>query len=425
MGNIGITMHGAGSEVGRSCIEAVFPDGSRILLDYGLKPANIGGTKIMAWPEKITRLEKISFAAISHGHLDHVGGLAELAKDGLNCPVFCTPITKEAAELLLYDSLKIAAKKKQEPRYNESDIERVLSLMRYKEKGRRGNVHYQFFPAGHIPGSVSIILKQGRRSLLYTGDFNSMDTRLVKKCERLPHAEILIIDATYGDRSHPDRTAVEERFKSLVAETIAGGGSVMIAAFALARTQEILLLLAEMGLSCPVHLDGMGNNVTDVFLAHSEYLRDPEALRQALYSVRRISQWDRQIHLISQGVFVATSGMLEGGPIMEYIRVKGPDPKNLLILAGYQAEDTRGRDLLKTGNISVGGERVRLGCHVEKLSFSAHSDAAAIRQAIQMVKPRIVIAQHGSPQACQAVVCLARELGCEAYAPMTGDSLSL
>ncbi|MCK4670414.1 MAG: MBL fold metallo-hydrolase [Nanoarchaeota archaeon] len=425
-----IEFHGAGQEVGRSCIEI----NDEILLDAGIK---VG--EIVEYPDNIARkrdeyidypsrvdLPKIKAVFISHAHLDHSGALPLFDHFGLNCPIFCTEGTKETTYILLRDALKIAGFKERHVAYTAYDIERIEMLMKsisVHGEGTVGRYKYKFFDAGHIPGSSSILLEFDGKKLLYTGDLNTIPTQLMKGTDIMPNVDILICESTYGDREHTPRVETEEAFLDKVQEIVGRGGSVIIAVFAVGRAQEILILLNKRKFNVPIYLDGMAQRVTNVYMEATSTLRDPEALMKAISNARFVGRENRRKITKKQGIFVTTSGMVTGGPIIQYMDILKDDPKTGLVLTGYQAENSHGRQLLDTGRITIKGKTSKVACTVDCFDFSAHAGRKQLVNFIRHIDPNILILNHGNPNAIKSLASEFKDR--KVYTPKTGDILQL
>ena len=241
-----ILIHGAGREVGRSCIEVQSKDGE-FLLDCGVK-LSVGG---MEYPTR-TDTKNIDAVFISHAHLDHTGCLPLFDHQGLFCPVFATPMTKAITKILLLDSFEIEmAERHGDVAYKKRDVERIgesIITVSYNEWNKIHGIEWKFYDAGHIPGSSSVMIKTEGKTILYTGDINTEETLLMQRINDNydEPIDILIIESTYGNRSHPERSKTEEEFLNLVEEKIKQG-TVLLPCFAVGRNQRATCRLAFIG----------------------------------------------------------------------------------------------------------------------------------------------------------------------------------
>jgi len=220
----------------------------------------------------------------------------------------------------------------------------------------------------------------GNTRLLYTGDFHTDDQRLVSGTTDRPDADVVICESTYADVTHEDRRVVEDRWVERVRTTLWEGGTVVAPAFAIGRTQE-LMLVAEANDLTP-YVDGMGVEVTRLVRRHPEFLRDPEALRRATGAARFVTGRDGQRKRIAgdNALIITTSGMLAGGPVHSYLPEIRSNPTNTVTLTGYQVEGTPGRELQERGRLAINGTVRPVSARVESFDFSAHADRGGWRR---------------------------------------------
>jgi putative mRNA 3-end processing factor len=384
------------------------------LLDYGIKPSDPP-----EYPQGSPRPETV---VISHGHLDHCGVVPNLMD--IAPTVLCTPPTKHLTKLLAEDTLEIAERGHMAP-FDPHDMQllmRQTKEMDYLDAYEKEDYTITLLDAGHIPGSALTYVEYGDDTLLYTGDIKNSDQRLLKGSKvHYPDAKTLMIESTYFGRDHQDRVHLENQFIQSIRHTMDIGGSVIIPSFAIGRTQEILLILKEHGIRC--YVDGMGTEVTDIFLGDPEYIRDSGRLRSAYGSATKVQQGMRRSILREPSVVVTTAGMLNGGPVLSYLKQMHGDPKSKLILTGYQVEGTNGKNALLTRTVDVDGEMLPLNCQLEQYSFSAHSGDSELK----------AIVKHMCDKGTEHVFCvhgdntlgfadwITKEIGVKAYAPKLGE----
>lgn len=416
-GNAGLIFHGAGCEVGRSCIE-VLSGNRRFLLDAGLKIIE-ERTEPPVYPTEISDINGIESVFITHAHLDHCGALPLLNFHGLDCPIYCTSLTKALAKVMLEDSLKVEMIEENEPEYTRKNIRNALRLMvpvEYDKVYSYSDLRFTAIDAGHIPGSASFLIDADGKKILYTGDINTEDSQLLsgagdyaKSARAAGGVDVAIIESTYGDQDHMPRQKVEKEFLERSYMTYATGGSAIIPVFALGRSQEILMLLSESKNPLPIYFDGMGQKLTRIMLEFPHFLRDERALRKAFNAARLVKGWKDRAEIIKErGIFLTTSGMLEGGPVLDYLDHLWFDTKNSILLTGYQAEGTNGRALMSERKVKIktheGDEVVRnVKCYVESFDFSSHSGATNLVNVIESISPGKVVLQHGDPPALEAM----------------------
>ncbi|MFC1732980.1 MBL fold metallo-hydrolase [candidate division KSB1 bacterium] len=421
-----LTIHGAAKEVGRSCIELETDEKERFLFDAGVKLSEHG----VEPPSEIKNPEKIRSVFISHAHLDHTGYLPTLDHLGMKCPIFATGATKAITKLLLLDAFKIGRLKREPLRYGKEDIEKAISFTRrvkVNEKGQIGKLRYRYFDAGHIPGSASVVVSVNTKKILYTGDINTSDTRLLRgaKTDYMKEdIDIMITEATYGNREHENRQKTEKEFLSEIEKTIERGGSVLIPAFAVGRAQEIISLLNTVNFGVPVYLDGMARKATEIILNFPKSVKNASELRDAYRHAKSVKgRIQRQNIETKQGIFVTTSGMLTGGPVIEYMKHIAHSPRNSILLTGYQAAHTNGRLLLEKGHVFIDGWKTNIQCNVKQFDFSAHSGQSQLRKMIKNVNPGKLIINHGDYEAVEDMYEWAQMLDIDVHSPDLGDKI--
>ena len=408
-----ITFLGGAREVGRSAILV----NDSLLLDYGL----LTGT-----PPRFPVADPDPDAVVvSHGHLDHVGAIPALLSGDARPPIHWTPPTRELAVTLAEDTLKLHGGTLQCP-FTETDLRRVRGVSEphsYRESFTAAGHEVTLYDAGHIPGSAHVLVDDGDTRLLYTGDFHTDHQRLVSGTTARPDADVVVCESTYSDVDHESRATVEDRFVRSVEETLWEGGTVVVPAFAIGRTQEMLLICAAHDIPC--YLDGMGKQVTEMLLRYPEFLRDADALRRAKSHARFVTGRDGQRKRITEqtAAIVTTSGMLSGGPAMTYIPEIRSNPTNKITLTGYQVEGTPGRRLLETGSAEIDGRTMRVAARVEQYDFSAHADRGGLRSVLDSYTDSEVIVNHGDRCADFATELAAD--GVAAVAPAVGETITV
>jgi KH/beta-lactamase-domain protein len=443
VGDVRITMLGGFQQVGRTAI-LVRAGESQILLDCGINPGADAATE--AFPRLDVEefdLSSLEAVVVSHAHLDHCGYLPFLYKYGFDGPVYCSEPTASLMTLLQLDYLDVLGKEGSMPPYDQKDVrEMVLHVMPLKYGAVTDvapDIRLTLHNAGHILGSsvVHLHIGEGLHNIVYTGDYKYGQTMLLEPATvTFPRVETLITESTYGAQEDimPPRKEVEERLVSIINKTLEGGGKALIPVPAVGRAQEIMLVLDEymrQGLlkEAPVYLEGMINEATAIHTAYPEYLarsvRD-QILYQGVNPFQSnyfttIEKPDAREAAIEGGpcVIVATSGMLEGGPSMEYFRRLSSDSRNTLIFVSYQIDGTLGRrvqkGLTEAPMMNSGGkmEVVKVGVGIEAVEgFSGHSDRAQILNYVRRVapKPEVVIVGHGERAKCIGVARLLQRM---------------
>ncbi len=416
-----LSFHGAMQTVGCSSV-LLESEKTRLVLDYGVKPREV--------PPKFPIEIKGNVDAIllSHAHLDHSGAIPLFfLKDKLP-KVFAIDVTKPLTKLLLLDSIKVSREEGVELPFSKSDVKKTMQnfvLIDYKEEFEIGDFSFEFLDAGHIPGSACIKLYYKDKTILYTGDIKIQDTRLLKGMEkRIGDVDILITESTYADREHPDRKEQEKELIKMVRETLASNGVALIACFAVGRAQEILLVLYNYGIEYPLYMDGMARKATVIINKFANRLKDPKEFDKALDKVEFIKNQKTRKRLVREPcVILTTSGMLQGGPILYYLRKLHKRENCSLILTGWQLEDTPGRILLETGRYVNPKEGLDFDVKmkVKRLDFSAHAGRSQLFKFIEKANPEKIFCIHGDHT--EEFARELRERGFDAVAPVANNRI--
>lgn len=391
---------------------------------------------------------QVSGVILSHAHLDHSGNLPTLVKDGFRGPVYCTPATADLLPILLTDSAHLMARDIEyinkrkisrgqeplEPLYSLSDVEQTIRLIEpvpyHYEKTLDGSLSFQFFDAGHILGSaitrLSWMATNGEsRSLVFTGDLGRDHLPILRDPERLETGHYIITESTYGGRFHEDLSSVEEELSDLITYALKKKAKILIPAFSVGRTQEILYVLNTLLTGgripqIPVYLDSpMAIEATKIFSRHLECF-DDETMQQLKMNLNPLSPpgvtFTRTVDeskelngLDGPAIIISASGMCEGGRIVHHIANHGTNPDNIILFVGYQGENTLGRKILDGHKqVNMLGDTFSINCQVKKmLAFSAHADEAEILtwlKAFDSADIRQVFLVHGEPTAQQALL---------------------
>lgn len=427
-GYVRLVTLGAFHEVGRAAM-LIQAGASTVLLDCGINPGTQDPT--LAYPRFDTDefdLEKLDAVVISHAHLDHCGILPFLFKYGYDGPIYCSEPTAVLMTLHQLDYLDVHSREGEHSPFDQKDVREVVTHtipLRYNVvTDVAPDIKLTLHNAGHILGSsiVHLHIGEGLHNVVYSADFKFGRTMMLDPAmAQFPRAETLIIESTYGgpDDIMPDREGVEGKLVSIVNETVEKGGKILIPVPAVGRAQEIMLVLdAYMRNGAlkelPVYIEGMVNEATAIHTAYPEYLvrdikdqilhKDANPF-QSEYFHPVTHPSDRE-EIIAGGpcVIIATSGMLEGGPAIDYFRHLAPDPRNTLAYVSYQVEGTLG-NRIKNGLKEVSlyahdgkMEMVKVNMRVESIEgFSGHSDRNQLLAFVKrmMPKPTKIIVNHG------------------------------
>ena len=423
-----LTLGGFG-QVGRSCMLMTTPD-SKILIDCGVNPGAHNPNE--AFPRldwaNIT-LDELDAVVIGHAHFDHTGFLPVLLKYGYKGPIYCTEPTLPMMNLIQLDSIKVATAQGKLPLYSERD---VFQVMRQAITLRYGtvtdispDVKLVLSNAGHILGSATchFHIGNGDHNFVYSGDIKYGKSILLESAyTNYPRVETLLIESTYGAKEdiQPSRQEVETAFIASVNSVLKEGGKVLIPIPAVGRAQEIMMVIDQYMKSgqlteAPVFMEGMIQEATAIHEAYPEYLA--RELRQKILetddnpfdseyftNIEHSDSREEPLREESPCIIIATSGMLEGGPVIEYLRNVAPDKKNKILFVSYQVNGTLGRRVMdgarqvsligKNGKVEV----VSINCGIERLEgFSGHSDYNQLMSFVQRLRPKLrrVLVNHG------------------------------
>ncbi|MEM7821245.1 MAG: MBL fold metallo-hydrolase [Candidatus Aenigmatarchaeota archaeon] len=407
---------GAISSVGASGI-LVETEEEKILLDYG--------TKIQEIPPKFPlAIEKKPDAIfISHSHLDHVGGVPVFFTKNNSCPIYATSISKPITELLLLDSIKVSREEGIELPFDKESVDATIKNflpIKYGEIVKMKKTRLVLFDAGHIPGSALIFLDFGNKTLLYTGDYNTNETRLLNGANlNLPKIDFLITESTYSDRNHPKRKTQEKELVKIISETLSVDGICIIACFAVARAQEILLVLDKYGIDYPLYIDGMAKKATTIINQYSSFIKEPNSLNDALDKIKYVDNRMRKKIVRDPCVIITSSGMLSGGPISYYIERLHEKINCSLVLTGYQVEGSPGKTLLETGKYITKKLNLEVKMFVKRLDFSSHVGRDELFKSIEKMSPEKIFCVHGDHT--EEFASELRERGFDAIAPLANN----
>jgi uncharacterized protein len=417
---------GGVKQVGRSCFIVVTPE-SKVMLDCGINPGEMSG--LDAYPRIDWfnfDLDDLDAVVISHAHIDHQGFLPTLFKYGYRGPVYCTEPTLPLMILLQMDSVKIANSNGTYLPYEARDVNEVIkhciTLPYGKPTDISPDVTITLNNAGHIMGSATVHMNlSGAHNILYSGDYKYSRTQLLDSAVSIyPRVETLITESTYGNTTDvmPDQQLVYRGFTESINKTLMEGGKVLIPVPAVGRAQEIMLVMAkEMKegrlIESPIYIEGMISEASAIHMSYAHYLGSEvrKSVSQGINPFQSeyftvISGYGKRDDIFNDenpAIVMATSGMLEGGPSVEYFKELAPNPKNKIIFVSYQINGTLGRRVLdgamsevsmmdKSGKVKV----VPVRCHTQKIDgFSGHSDFNQILNFVSRIRPKRVLVNHG------------------------------
>ncbi len=412
---------------------------------------------------------------LSHAHIDHSGNLPSLVKNGYDGPIWTSPATADLCEPMLLDSAylqekdaayvnKRAWRKKAllgadvdtavEPVYNTADVEATLPLFRrsllHSPTEIGDGVTYESFDAGHMLGSTSVVLEMQERGrkvrLAFSGDVGRPNLPIIPDPQTCPPADYLIMESTYGDRLHKDLGKVADRLKDTINRTAARGGKIIVPAFAVGRTQQLVYVLNQLAESkqipnLPVFVDSpLAVKTTKVFRAHQDAYDaetkghiangdDPFMFNRLKY-IEKAEDSKGINDLRGPFVVISASGMCEAGRILHHLKNSVEDPRNTVLITGFQAEHTLGRKIVDGHKeIPIFGDPYRLRAEVVKLNeLSGHADQ---RELLHWLKPaasglKRIFLVHGEPSGQAALArAIEEQYGVPVTVPARGESVDL
>jgi len=414
---------GGAREIGRSAI-LVSEGGTRILLDMGVILEPVPG-----FPAHV-RPRDLSAVVITHAHLDH-SGASPILYTSWKVPLYATKVTLSLMKLLLLDFIKVSGPLLPFEVIEVENLMECAEPVNFGEPIDIGNLTVTLYSSGHIPGAAQVLVESKRtgKRLLYTGDLNTLPTRLVGPADtQVPIPDALIIESTYANENHPDRMMEEERFVEAVREVVERGGIALIPSLAVGRAQEILCILTAHHFEYDVVLDGMARQASAIIRSYTEFVRNPDLLKRALSYAHWVSSWRDRREVVRQRplAIVSSAGMLKGGPVLYYLKHVVNDPKSSIFLVSYQIPGTPGDVLLRTGRVFVEGKEVRVKAEVERFDFSAHAGADQLMKFVRKVasKDRTkILPVHGEGDNCPLFASRLQSEGFKALAPQPLDEV--
>ena len=407
---------GGGNEVGNVGIVLEDPSSNRLLLDYGIAP-----TKPPRYPNEAPH---VSNAIITHSHIDHLGMVPWLASNH-NTTLHGTELTAAISEMMWYDCHKVSSIEGYPLPWDKRDIDIALSAWKthsFNKPWTQDDWKLELHGAGHIPGAAMLHVKTPNKSVLFSGDFDTRNSQLTVGAKPVK-SDVLFVEGTYGGRDHPPKQEENERFIERVIEVTDRGGTALVPAFANGRTQDVVMLLHKHLPELDVHVDGMGKRVAKLQMEHPETLRDPNALESAWRWCRRVSSKSDRKKALDADVIVSTSGMLDGGPSIWYLNRLRHNPKNAILLTGYQARNTGGRRLLEEHRIPIFGKLSPIDLEVDQYSFSTHAGHQEIVEFATQCQAEDVVIYHSDPMMARPPLADALEAnGHRVHTPENGIS---
>ncbi len=453
-----VTSLGGYRQVGRSCTLLTTRE-SKILIDCGIDvSAEDNGMPYLNAPE-VMPLESLDAVVLTHAHLDHSGLIPALYKYMYDGPVYCTPPTRDLSSLLQLDYIKVSFSEAKKSPYNSSHIRETVKHcipLKYGETTDISpDIRLTFQNAGHILGSsiAHFHIGEGLYNVAFTGDIKFEKTWLFNQAaNKFPRLETLIMESTYGGYHdvQPNRHEAANQLKEIMSRTLEKKGKILVPVFAVGRSQEVMLVLEELMRTeqiptVPIYLDGMIWEATAIHTAYPEYLNNK--LRTQIFQTGENPFLSEIFNRVDSGemreritidpdscIVLATSGMMNGGPVIEYLKAWCEDQKSTIVFVGYQAEGTLGRKIQKgRGEITLShhgkGSVLHLAMDVATCDgFSGHSDRKQLINYVGTMEPRPerIIVGHGEEFKCADLASsLYKKFGIETRAPMNLETIRL
>ncbi len=426
--------------------------GTKILIDCGLEQGGsfVEGKNFEPFSYNPAEIEAVF---LTHAHVDHTGLLPKLYKDGFRGKVFSTDPTREFAELLLLDSEHIlngeAERRGRTPIYETEHIEGIMKLwegVHYHKPFSIGPFSVEFFDAGHILGSAFIRIQAEGKKIVFSGDLGNYPAPIIKPTEFIDDSDYCLIESTYGGRVHEPSNERRLSLERAIEDTVQSGGVLLIPAFAMERTQELIYQLNDLVEKgrvprIPIYIDSpLAIKLTMVYKKYSKYFNQ-EAQEQIRSGddilnfpdlhFTLTTEESKEINFVSSPkVVIAGSGMSHGGRILHHEIRYLPDPKSMVLMIGYQARGSMGRRILEgTKSVTIFGEEIPVNCQVKMVSaYSAHADQPRLLAWLHPMKAslkKVFVVQGEEDQAQALQEKIKNDLGLEAVIPKMGDSVDL
>ena len=392
-------------------------------MDYGVMINHEVGFPVHVSPRDLNAV------VLTHAHLDHSGLIPLFYVQSPKLPVYGVEPTFKLTTVLVRDMIKLSGYYLP---YEYIDLETMLGHtvpVDYRSQISIGDSKVTLVNAGHIPGSAQVLVENDGKRALYTGDFNLIPTHLVSGADReYGNLDALIIESTYAAQDHPDRAESEREFVLACKEVVEGGGTVLVPAFGVGRSQEIICMLADHNFTHHVFVDGMALDAIRMLEEFPNALKDQQLFRRAMRDADQIRNWhERRRAAHTPGVIISPAGMLKGGASVFYMESVALKEGNGIFLVSYQVEGSPGRILLDEGQFILHGKARKVKARVEKFDFSSHGGKTQLEETLRQVDKRTrVFVIHGEESNCEALADFAtHELGLQTATPRPGEAFDV
>jgi putative mRNA 3-end processing factor len=412
---------GGAREVGRLGI-SIKSEKAQSIVDYGVMLDNEPGFPMHVPPKDVDAL------VLTHSHLDHSGALPIFYINDKK-PLITNKLNLELSQLLIQDFIHLSSY------YLPFEYLELKSMMRsnnhldFNQTTQVNDQKITLLNAGHTPGSASVLIEADGKRFLYTGDFNTEQSQLLPGATMdYGDLDAVVIESTYADSDHTERKELERQFVEACTAVVEVGGTVLVPAFGVGRSQEMATILAAHHFEHPIVLDGMAREASRVIMNYKEFLRDPKLFLNAMHSCDWVDGWrDRRKALKTPSVIITTAGMLKGGPSAFYLSKLAKKAINAVYLVSYQIPGTPGRELMEKGVCTIDGKVRKIKAAYRHFDFSSHCGASQLKQALTKLggKPKVFMV-HGAEGNCERFADWAKtELGLDASAPRTGEKITI
>ncbi len=419
-----ITFLGSCREIGRAGF-LIEDGGESFLVDYGTKFQDPP-----AFPDMIPT-ENLQGVAVTHAHLDHSGGLPRILQEDSDISLFCTPATRDLSIILLHDMHNLSRGRVPFDRHDIMRVKRQCIPTSYEETVPLGHsFEMTLFNAGHIPGSAMVSVRVNGKRILFTGDFNAIESRLNPGARNnLPRHDIVVTESTYARRVNPPRDEIERNLIETIEDTMRRGGVVLIPAFAVGRSQEIMCILERYGITqkYPVYIDGLARDVNQILVRHPQYIMSPHLFERAVKRIHIIEDHRDRVRAVKRGgVIISPAGMLKGGASHSYFKMVHDDERNSIVLVSFQIPGTPGAELLARKKVTVGRRTFDVEADIYYHHLSSHSDSKGLLEHLLRIPgDPLFYVVHGESESCDALADQLQKRGRRAVVPETNEAFAL
>jgi len=390
---------------------------------------------------------EVDWLILTHGHLDHLGLVPRLVREGFQGKGICTVPTRDIAQVMLMDAARIQEEEEDGALYTVEDaleaLDRLVVSVEYGEGMELGKgVTVRFHDAGHILGAAFVEVQAEGKTLIFSGDLGNRGKPLVEDPSYPPKADVLVLESTYGDRHHPPVEESVEELRRVIVETLDGGGNVVIPSFALERTQEVLYILFRLWRErkiprTKIFLDSpLATQATKIFERYTD--RFPEPARKLFHKKENPFDFELLEYTLTKAaskkiaeeegvIIIAGSGMCTGGRILYHLRANLPRPECSIVFVGYQAEGTLGRAILDGASVvEILGSPVPVRAGIWRIEgLSAHADQGILVDWTMHADPSQVFLVHGEPQALGTLASRLTDHGYSVHIPVWRETVEL